>query len=366
MVKKMVRPRSAIAPEIEDPEFMPGGPELAKDYVGVRYRVGLNKYVTEIRPTKSAKKIWLGTYDTAEEAARAFDIGNLCCKKNLPLNFADSPRLLRRISSRLSPDEAHNAIAKLAKDVARVVTNVGSDNAAAKKAHRLVEQRAPNIDSPAELLHQQELEHAKSESRTHHRELDGAAAVTYTEEAPETHHVVAVMEEIDMPLNASGDHPVRKLNFEHHIVAAKEELDMPLNAAGHRSVRKFYSEPRAQLHQSDCTAAITYTEETPETHHVVVVKEELAMPLNAGGEHSVRKLNTEHHVVAAKEELDLVATSMPLNVDGEGGSGGRGWSFDMTQLTQLFFDDERADIPLHKLINFGPDQQQPKLYGEVL
>nr|AMT92114.1 dehydration-responsive element-binding protein 5-6 [Syntrichia caninervis] len=93
-------------------------PESSSEYRGVRYRVELNKYVTEIRPSRSTKKIWLGTYDTAEEAARAFDIGNLCCKKNLPLNFADSPGMLKKISSRLSPDATRNAIAQLAKEVA--------------------------------------------------------------------------------------------------------------------------------------------------------------------------------------------------------------------------------------------------------
>nr|PNR40798.1 hypothetical protein PHYPA_018201 [Physcomitrium patens] len=99
------------------------------EYRGVRYRDGLGKYVSEIRPTKSLKKIWLGTYDTAREAARAFDIGNLCCKKNLPLNFEDSPRLLRKISSHLSPEAQRSAIAKLAKEVAGLEKkNSGSTN----------------------------------------------------------------------------------------------------------------------------------------------------------------------------------------------------------------------------------------------
>lgn len=111
MVLNVVRPSRTAAAAADHPV----------SYRGVRYREGLSKYVTEIRPTRSSKKIWLGTYDTAEEAARAFDIGNLCCKKNLPLNFADSPRLLKRISSKLSEEECRSAIAKLAKEVARVV-----------------------------------------------------------------------------------------------------------------------------------------------------------------------------------------------------------------------------------------------------
>lgn len=60
--------------------------------------------------------------------------------------------MLKRISSQLSPDEARSAIAKLAKEVARVVINSTSDGeaikrkevdrAAAMKAHELVQIKA--------------------------------------------------------------------------------------------------------------------------------------------------------------------------------------------------------------------------------
>jgi hypothetical protein len=69
----------------------------------------------------------------------------LCCKKNLPLNFPDSLRMLKRISSQFSPDKAQSATAK---EVARAVINSTSDGkaikwkevdrAAAMKAHELV------------------------------------------------------------------------------------------------------------------------------------------------------------------------------------------------------------------------------------
>lgn len=115
-----------------------------QNYRGVRYREELNKYVSEIRPTKCSKKIWLGTYDSAEEAARAFDIGNLCCQKNLPLNFADSPTMLKRISSQLSPEEARSAIAKLAKEVARLEVSKRESEVdhTAMQHHELVQPQA--------------------------------------------------------------------------------------------------------------------------------------------------------------------------------------------------------------------------------
>jgi hypothetical protein len=161
------------------------------EYRGVRYREELNKYVTEIRPARSSKKIWLGTYDTAEEAARAFDIGNLCCKKNLPLNFPDSPRMLKRISSQLSPDEARSAIAKLAKEVARVVINSTSDGeaikrkevdrAAAMKAHELVQIKA---EEPFPVPEFQA-----------HRLATAGSSVTYTEQLDEN---IFVLEDEEM------------------------------------------------------------------------------------------------------------------------------------------------------------------------
>lgn len=146
-----------------------------KGYHGVRYREELNKYVSEIRPTKDKKKIWLGTYDTAEEAARAFDMGNLYCKKKIPLNFPDSPKMLKKISSKLSPEQLRNAIAKNAKEAARMTdansnTNLNKSNKdiidrrAAEKAHQLVQQRA---------------------GESYFEAAAGCSSVSYTETLPE-------------------------------------------------------------------------------------------------------------------------------------------------------------------------------------
>jgi hypothetical protein len=193
-----------------------------KNYVGVRYREELQKYVTEIRPARSTKKIWLGTYDTAEEAARAFDIGNLCCKKNLPLNFQDSPRMLRKISSRLSPDEARNAIAKLAKEVARLMTISTPETEKAKEADRAAAEKAH------ELLHQEAVE-PEPELQTQHLEA-GFSSCTYTERIEEE---VVVMEEMatSMPLQfttegGSGGH---SWNFDISRMFPSDEEIVPIH-----------------------------------------------------------------------------------------------------------------------------------------
>jgi EREBP-like factor len=82
-----------------------GGAEAS--YRGVRHRPELNKWVTEIRPTAQKRKIWLGTYKTPEEAARAYDVGIHYTGKKIPLNFPDSmpnlPELPRGTWEEIAP-----------------------------------------------------------------------------------------------------------------------------------------------------------------------------------------------------------------------------------------------------------------------
>jgi hypothetical protein len=57
---------------------------------GVRIRPGVKGYLVKIRPRKWRKTIWLGTYTTAQEAARAYDAGIFYTRKKIDLNFHDS------------------------------------------------------------------------------------------------------------------------------------------------------------------------------------------------------------------------------------------------------------------------------------
>ncbi|KAK6137115.1 hypothetical protein DH2020_029146 [Rehmannia glutinosa] len=60
-------------------------------YKGVRKRKW-GKYVSEIRLPNSRERIWLGSYDTAEKAARAFDAALFCLRgPNAIFNFPDDP-----------------------------------------------------------------------------------------------------------------------------------------------------------------------------------------------------------------------------------------------------------------------------------
>lgn len=82
-------------------------------YKGVRKRKW-GKWVSEIRLPNSRERIWLGSYDTPEKAARAFDAAAFClrgCKAKF--NFPDNPPDVAGGQS-LTPTEIQVAAARFA------------------------------------------------------------------------------------------------------------------------------------------------------------------------------------------------------------------------------------------------------------
>jgi EREBP-like factor len=90
-----------------------GGGDSTAPFRGVRHRPELNKWVTEIRPTSQKRKIWLGTYETPQEAARAYDVGIFYTRKKIPYNFPDSPHHLQ--NQPISPELPWETFAALVK-----------------------------------------------------------------------------------------------------------------------------------------------------------------------------------------------------------------------------------------------------------
>ncbi|XP_022141910.1 ethylene-responsive transcription factor ERF017-like [Momordica charantia] len=84
-------------------------------YKGVRKRKW-GKWVSEIRLPNSRDRIWLGSYDKPEKAARAFDAAQFCLRgPNANFNFPDSPPDIAG-GHRLTSPEIRAAAAKFAED----------------------------------------------------------------------------------------------------------------------------------------------------------------------------------------------------------------------------------------------------------
>jgi EREBP-like factor len=83
-------------------------------YKGVRRR-NPGRWVCEVREPHGKQRIWLGTFETAEMAARAHDVAAMALRgRGACLNFADSPRLLRVPPVGAGHDEIRRAAAEAA------------------------------------------------------------------------------------------------------------------------------------------------------------------------------------------------------------------------------------------------------------
>lgn len=82
-------------------------------YKGVRRRKW-GKWVSEIRLPNSRDRIWLGSYDSAEKAARAFDAALFCLRgRSARFNFPDNPPEIAD-ASLLSRSEIQSVAAQFA------------------------------------------------------------------------------------------------------------------------------------------------------------------------------------------------------------------------------------------------------------
>ncbi|KAH9305910.1 hypothetical protein KI387_010314, partial [Taxus chinensis] len=101
--------------------------KLRPRYKGISLRKW-GKWVSEVRMPKCRSKIWLGSYDTAEQAARAFDAAIYCLRgPNANFNFPNSIPAIPSASS-LSPHQIRLAAAKHALDQIPCITINNNNN----------------------------------------------------------------------------------------------------------------------------------------------------------------------------------------------------------------------------------------------
>ncbi|KAK8568617.1 hypothetical protein V6N13_106520 [Hibiscus sabdariffa] len=82
-------------------------------FKGARKR-NWGKWVSEIRLPNSRERIWLGSYDSAEKAARAFDAALFCLRgRSAKFNFPDNPPEIANGRS-LTPSEIQAVAARFA------------------------------------------------------------------------------------------------------------------------------------------------------------------------------------------------------------------------------------------------------------
>ncbi|CAG7869371.1 hypothetical protein HID58_021908 [Brassica napus] len=108
-------------------------------YKGVRKR-RWGKWVSEIRLPNSRERIWLGSYDTPEKAARAFDAALFCLRgSGANFNFPDNPPVIAG-----GQDMSRTEIREAAARFANAEENVEKEE---EQESELVESVLPTVGS---------------------------------------------------------------------------------------------------------------------------------------------------------------------------------------------------------------------------
>ncbi|KAM0952486.1 putative transcription factor AP2-EREBP family [Dioscorea sansibarensis] len=122
-------------------------------YKGVRKR-RWGKWVSEIRLPNSRDRIWLGSYDAPEKAARAFDAAAYCLRgRRARLNFPENPPLIPTPTplthQQIQLAAARHANATPAGGGAAATSTASGSSSATTTLNPLPEQPPPHSESDA-------------------------------------------------------------------------------------------------------------------------------------------------------------------------------------------------------------------------
>ncbi|XVF48789.1 hypothetical protein PTKIN_Ptkin03bG0216800 [Pterospermum kingtungense] len=116
MVKPSTCGQSPTSPPTTEHVSEGSSSSSSSKYKGVRKRKW-GKWVSEIRLPNSRERIWLGSYDSAEKAARAFDAALYCLRgRDAKFNFPKNPPEIVGGRS-LNPQEIQMVAARFANEV---------------------------------------------------------------------------------------------------------------------------------------------------------------------------------------------------------------------------------------------------------
>lgn len=135
-------------------------------YKGVRKRKW-GKYVSEIRLPNCRERIWLGSYDSAEKAARAFDAALFCLRgPSAAFNFPDHPPDISGGRS-LTPPEIQAEAARYANFTS--ASTVGPDQDRSLSTSSSSSSSEVHVESPSQSVLGNE-----AEAETETAPLDGS------------------------------------------------------------------------------------------------------------------------------------------------------------------------------------------------
>uniref|UniRef100_A0A0D6R2F1 AP2/ERF domain-containing protein n=1 Tax=Araucaria cunninghamii TaxID=56994 RepID=A0A0D6R2F1_ARACU len=121
--------------------------ERKRQFKGVRKRKGGQKWVSEVRVPNSQARIWLGSYNTPEQAARAYDYSVYCLRgTKSKFNFPDIWPQIQSAPS-FPPSEIQAAAAKYALEGFRQASekDVGYESQSCIDGQLILEEENPDL-----------------------------------------------------------------------------------------------------------------------------------------------------------------------------------------------------------------------------